>query len=224
MFVRQYVRPLVARWYGESFYPYEPMESSFFKPPKFCVELFKLADLMRFFEMTKYYTDIMPLRALGDLHEGVASFVWVARCGTYCLHFLLFWSLFTGIFPFDASRIVYKLLCPGFHVLVVGNFGVGSMGGDIVRVGPDMCDEWKAVATIWHICKEGRISQYMEAMIGHDEGLSNKFVTSWNDGRVTIRGISFEVSKEVIARVTGLPNSGRTWNKTMKVLDQISLN
>lgn len=48
----------------------------------------------------------------------------------------------------------------------------------------------------------------MEAMTRHDEGLSSNFVTSWNDGRVTISGISFEVSKEFISRVIGLLNSG----------------
>lgn len=123
----------------------------------FCVEIHKLADFMRFFEMAKYYADIMPLRALGNLHEGATTFAWVARCGIYCLHFLLFWSLFTGLFPFGTSRIDYQLFFLGYLLLVlaVGNFGVGSMGGDRVRVEPKRCDEWKEDATIWHICKEG---------------------------------------------------------------------
>ena len=40
---------------------------------------------------------------------------------------------------------------------------------------------------------------------------------------MTINGISFHVSEEVIAMVTGLAMKGRKWQKVTRVTDEMSL-
>lgn len=49
-------------------------------------------------------------------------------------------------------------------------------------------------------------------------------MNSWDDRRVMMNGITFQVSKEVISMVTGLAMKGRKWKKVMRFLDEANLN
>ncbi|XP_057846404.2 probable serine/threonine-protein kinase PBL7 [Cryptomeria japonica] len=64
----------------------------------------------------------------------------------------------------------------------------------------------------------------MEAMTGFYESLSMQFVSSWNDRRVVMGDISFEINEVVIAQATGLPTEGRKWKKTSRVTNETSMN
>ena len=45
----------------------------------------------------------------------------------------------------------------------------------------------------------------MECMFDeHDESIMKQFVSSWNDRKVAVRGLKFEVNKEVISKATSL--------------------
>ena len=62
--------------------------------------------------------------------------------------------------------------------------------------------------------KEGGFLPYMQSMEGYDENFSLQFVSRWNDRRVTINGITFQVNEEVIAMAIGLSSKGRKWKKS----------
>lgn len=87
------------------------------------------------------------------------------------------------------------------------------MGGDRLRLEPNKVDEFKAKPAAWFVFSKGGIDKFMESMKGNDERLSRQFVTSWEDRRVTMGGISFEINEEVIAQATGLSMEGRKWKK-----------
>lgn len=61
-------------------------------------------------------------------------------------------------------------------------------------------------------------------MKGNFERFSKKFVASWEDRRVTIRGISFEINEEVIAQAMSLSMEGRKRKKQSHISDTTSLN
>lgn len=99
------------------------------------------------------------------------------------------------------------------------------MGGDSVWVESDTIDDYfRNDPCIWMYAKEGDIVSFMEAMTGFDENLSMRFVSSWNDRRVVMGDISFEISEDVIAQATGLSTKVRKWKKTSRVADETSMN
>ena len=49
-------------------------------------------------------------------------------------------------------------------------------------------------------------------------------MNSWNDRKVTINGITFQVTEEVIAMVTGLSMKGKKWRRVTKITDEGSMN
>ncbi|XP_059066261.1 uncharacterized protein LOC131857592 [Cryptomeria japonica] len=98
------------------------------------------------------------------------------------------------------------------------------MGGDKLRLEPNKVDEFKAKLVAWFVCVEGGIDKLMENMKGNDERLSKQFMTSWEDRRVTMGGISFEINEEVIAQVTGLSMEGSKWKKQSRIADSTNLN
>ena len=61
-------------------------------------------------------------------------------------------------------------------------------------------------------------------MARYDENCVLQFVNSWNDRKVTINGITFQVTEEVIAMATGLSMKGKKWRKVTKITDEASMN
>lgn len=54
----------------------------------------------------------------------------------------------------------------------------------------------------------------MECMKGgHDEKLSKQFISSWNNRKVFVGGIHFQINEEVITKVMGLSVEGRKYKK-----------
>ena len=46
----------------------------------------------------------------------------------------------------------------------------------------------------------------------------------WNDCKVTINGITFQVNEDVIAMAIGLSMKGKKWKKVTKIADEVSMN
>ena len=86
-----------------------------------------------------------------------------------------------------------------------------EMGGDLMCSDSDMIEENVNKLLVWYLLKKGGFVSFMEVLNGHDENFSMQFFNSWEDHRVTINGISFHISKEVITLVTGLARKGRKW-------------
>ena len=98
------------------------------------------------------------------------------------------------------------------------------MGGDLNRLEPPKIKDYSTRMATWFIFKEGVFLPYMQSMEGYDENCSLQFVNKWNDRRVTINEITFQVNEEVIAMATGLLSKGKKWRKVMKTLDEASMN
>lgn len=213
-------------WFATGTRHFDPNDQRghyFLNPLKFHDDFFILADFVQFFELFGSFSDIISLRAVDFSHK---ENDWPTLDTGRCIYYHCFWIYklpFTGHFFATFSTLGFLCICPTIFlsgiVLVLHRKCARAMGGDRVPVEPDKCDDWKVGGTVWHIYKEGGISQYMEFMTSHDEGLSRQFVTSWKDRRVTIGSISFDINEEVIARATSLTLDGRTWKKTTKVVD-----
>ena len=61
-------------------------------------------------------------------------------------------------------------------------------------------------------------------MVGCDENCALQFVNGWNDRKVTINGITFQVNEEVIAMANGLSLKGKKWKKVTKMADEVRMN
>ena len=64
----------------------------------------------------------------------------------------------------------------------------------------------------------------MHSMVGYDENYMLQFFNGWNDQKVTINGITFQVIEEVIAMVTSLSMKGKKWRKVTKIIDEANMN
>ena len=58
------------------------------------------------------------------------------------------------------------------------------------------------------------------AQIQHHRELARLFVLHLHDGQVTLAGVNFVLSPEVISEATGIPNVGEVWPKR-KMLDYV---
>ena len=85
------------------------------------------------------------------------------------------------------------------------------MGGDLLHIEPSMVEDNARKPLVWYMLKEGGFIPFMEMLNGYDESCSLQFVNSWEDRKVTVNGISFHISEEVIFMVTGLAMKGRKW-------------
>ena len=98
------------------------------------------------------------------------------------------------------------------------------MGGDLNRLEPTKIENFKDRMVTWYLLKEGVFFPYMMSMARYDENCVIQFVNSWNDRKVTINGITFQVTEEVIAMANGLTTKGKKWRKVTKVLDEANMN
>ena len=48
--------------------------------------------------------------------------------------------------------------------------------------------------------QEGNLLPYMEGIVKHDEIKWIQFLHTWKDKKVTVNGMSFDISKETIVR------------------------
>ena len=61
---------------------------------------------------------------------------------------------------------------------------------------------------------------YMQSMVGYDKNCALQFINGWNDHKVTINGITFQVNEEVISMATSLSMKGKKWRKVTKTVDE----
>ena len=99
-----------------------------------------------------------------------------------------------------------------------------DMGGDLNRLEPTKIESFKDRMATWFLLKEGGFFPYMQAMAGYDENCGLQFVNEWNDRKVTINGITFQVNEEVIAMATSLSMRGKKQRKVTKTTDEANMN
>lgn len=63
------------------------------------------------------------------------------------------------------------------------------MGGDLVRVELSSPKEVKSNHMVWKIIYEGGMDNIINALKGHDEGISLEVARSWEDGRCRVNGM-----------------------------------
>lgn len=139
----------------------------------------------------------------------------------YCM--ILFHNLLSLLLNFASSLEQLCILDALFFIFTL-KLEETIMRGDKMRLELDKTDEFKAKPTIWFVYTEGDIDKFMESMKGNDEILLKQFVASWEDRRVTMGGISFEVNEDMIAQSTSLSMEGTEWKKQSHVSDTTSLN
>ena len=71
-----------------------------------------------------------------------------------------------------------------------------------IQVSPDLV---LAMVYLW----EGSLLPFMEGMEKHDKHISMQFFNLWNERKVNINGMVFEITEEVIAGVGGFFRRGQ---------------
>ena len=98
----------------------------------------------------------------------------------------------------------------------------GGKGGHPKREEPTSLAELQAYPLAVSCFRYMSCFQFCErlAQIQHDSELARLFVLHLHDGQVTLAGVNFVLSSEVISEATGIPNVGEVWPKR-KVLDYV---
>ncbi len=104
----------------------------------------------------------------------------------------------------------------------IGRIDMGEE--DLNRLEPMKMENFKVRIATQFLLKEGGFLTYMQAMAGYDKNCALQFVNGWNDYKVTINEITFQVNEEVIAMATGLSMKGKKWRKVTKTFDEASMN
>eukprot|EP01018_Ginkgo_biloba_P014703 Gb_27246 [translate_table: standard] len=123
--------------------------------------------------------------------EHTLSTMWFALVKV-CLK--LFWSV--SLVKFGPSSCPWRGVA--FDVLI-------AMGGDPVITEPAVLSMEEDVRPI---LEDSGLLPFFKKFTGHNEAITNQFVETWKNGRVTINGMHIDVSESLIDEVTGLPNDG----------------
>lgn len=71
--------------------------------------------------------------------------------------------------------------------------------------------------------QEGGLLPYMDGMVKHNEVILMKFYQTWKDRKVTVNGMSFEISEENIVRAGDFSLYGNKWQRQAKISEEASL-
>jgi len=98
----------------------------------------------------------------------------------------------------------------------------GGKGGHHKREEPTSLAELQACPMAVNCFRYMSCFQFCErlAQIQHHRELARLFVLHLHDGQVTLAGVNFVLSPEVISEATGIPNVGEVWPKR-KMLDYV---
>eukprot|EP01018_Ginkgo_biloba_P037260 Gb_40876 [translate_table: standard] len=92
-----------------------------------------------------------------------------------------------------------------------------AMGGDPVITEPVVLSMEEEVRAI---LEDSRLLPLFKKLSGHNEAITNQFMETWKNGKVTINGMHIDVSEGLIVEVTGLPNDGELVSRDK--MDQVS--
>jgi len=80
---------------------------------------------------------------------------------------------------------------------MVGEHSIKESAGDV--------EKWKKRGKVWKKLEEGGVANYLSKLHSFDSEVTNSLVNSWKDDRVKVNGVSFQITEEVSAAVTGIP-------------------
>lgn len=87
------------------------------------------------------------------------------------------------------------------------------MGGPCKRTKPQSCEALMQNFELWELFEKEGYSPFFKAMKCFNDKLASKFVNSWQKGVVTIEGVCFRVTKDLIVKATRLRCEGKQIEK-----------
>ena len=92
-----------------------------------------------------------------------------------------------------------------------------NMGGEPRKQEPKDCKAWKDCKEVWKILQKGKVTNYLERLKGCKPHITKAFFNNWSDDRVTLHGVTVNLSEDFIAEVTGLPKEGIKFTKQTSI-------
>ena len=77
--------------------------------------------------------------------------------------------------------------------------------------------KWKNKGKVWKELEKGGVTNFLEKLHGFDPEITNNMVKSWNNGKVKVNGVYFQITEEVVAEVTGIPVEGHKFFRDKKL-------
>lgn len=77
--------------------------------------------------------------------------------------------------------------------------------------------KWKNKAKVWRELEKGGVTNFFEKLHGSDPEITNSMVNSWNNGKVKVNGVYFQITEDVVAEVTGIPMEGHKFFRDKKM-------
>ena len=94
------------------------------------------------------------------------------------------------------------------------------MGGRRKRVKPTSCMDWKK-KEIWDILEQGKFTGLMEKLKGSNPYITCQFIKTWKDGSILEGNKRMEVTKDIIAKATGLDTEGINFYRDSQLSNQV---
>lgn len=82
-------------------------------------------------------------------------------------------------------------------------------------------ENWKNKDKVWRKLVKGGVANFFEKLHGFDPEVTNSMVNSWNNGRVKVNKVSFQITEEVVAEVTGIPMEGFKFHRDKKLSSNV---
>ena len=108
------------------------------------------------------------------------------------------------------------ILCVWFFWTESAFFSL-NMGGEPRKQEPKNCEAWKDCKEVWKILQKGNVTNYLERLKGCKPHITKAFFNNWSDDRVTLHGVTVNLSEDFIAEVTGLPKEGIKFTKQTSI-------
>ena len=92
-----------------------------------------------------------------------------------------------------------------------------NMGGEPRKQEPKNCEVWKERKDIWKILQKGNVTNYLERLKGCKPHITKAFFNNWSNDRVTLHGVTVNLSEDFIVEITGLPKEGIKFTKQTSI-------
>lgn len=77
-------------------------------------------------------------------------------------------------------------------------------------------EKWKNKGRVWKELEKGGVANFFENLHSFEPEVTNSMVNSWNNGKVKVNGVSFQITEEVVAEVMGIPMEGHKFYRDKK--------
>lgn len=78
-------------------------------------------------------------------------------------------------------------------------------------------EKWRNKVKVWKELEKGGVPIFFEKLHGFDPEVTNSMVNSRNNGKVKVNEVSFQITKEVVPEVIGIPMKGFKFYRDKKL-------